>query len=211
MFFIIFGTRGITSTKGQGRFTCPGCGPNSSYELKSVRRFFTLYFIPLIPLDSLGEYIECNHCQATFNENVLSYRPTLTSGSNENQLQMRFMIAMKQVMIGMLLADGTVRDSEVKELQNIFGELADVQITLKDLHEEIGAIKLQNVNCLEMMASIAPSLNDGGKEKVVRAAYRIAMADNVFADQESEYLCDLSAALDISQSHLRDIMSVLMK
>jgi len=207
MFFIIFGTRGVTSTKEQGQFHCPHCGPNSSYRLKSVRRFFTLYFIPLIPLDSLGQYIECSQCQGTYNENVLSYSPA----NAEKQVEAMFMIAMKQVMIGMLLADGVIDDSEVKVLQDIFEELAGVEVSEEDLREEIEVIQKEGSSCLEMVAAISHSLNNSGKEKVIRAAYRIAMADNVFDESESEFLSDLSAAMDITSAHLRGIMSELMQ
>ena len=206
MFFIIFGTRGITSTKEQGQFHCPTCGP-TDYRLKSVRRFFTLYFIPCIPLDSLGQYIECARCQGTFNENVLSYNPADAG----QQVQAMFMIAMKQVMIGMLLADGVIDDSEVKELQDIFEDLAGVEVTEEDLREEIEIVQRDGASCLEMMATAAPHLNDSGKEKVIQAAYRIAMADGVFDESESDFLGDLSAAMDISSAHLRGIMSELMQ
>ena len=206
MFFIIFGTRGITSTQETGQFHCPSCGP-MTYRLKSVRRFFTLYFIPCIPLDSLGQYVEYEQCQVTFNENVLSYTPADTG----RQIQAMFMIAMKQVMIGMLLADGVIDDAEVKELQDIFEELAGVEVTEQDLREEIAIVQREGASCLEMVSQAAPHLNDSGKEKVIRAAYRIAMADNVFDDSESEFLSDLSAAMDLSAAHLRGIMSELME
>ena len=51
---IVFGTRGVTSTKETGPFNCLFCGDQRAYSRKSVRRFFTLYFIPVIPLDEMG-------------------------------------------------------------------------------------------------------------------------------------------------------------
>ncbi len=76
LFFIIWGTRGVTTSKGSGRFVCPACGADRSYTLKQVRRFFTLYFIPLIPLGILGTYVECQTCGGTFKPTVLD-RPLL--------------------------------------------------------------------------------------------------------------------------------------
>ena len=138
---------------------------------------------------------------------MLSYNPA----DEGRQIQAMFMIAMKQVMIGMLLADGVIDDSEVKELQDIFEDLGGVEVTEEDLREEIAIVQRDGASCLEMMAQAAPHLNDSGKEKVIRAAYRIAMADGVFDDSESEFLSDLSAAMDISSAHLRGIMSELMQ
>ena len=72
VFFIIWGTKGITTTKGSGRFGCPACVGDRGYTLKQVRRFFTLYFIPLIPLKIVGTYVECHGCGGTFDDSVLA-------------------------------------------------------------------------------------------------------------------------------------------
>ena len=65
---IIFGRRSVTGSMGTGSFDCPQCGTNRPYDHKRVRRFFTLYFIPLIPLGTIGEY---GGCQGTFKPEVL--------------------------------------------------------------------------------------------------------------------------------------------
>ncbi|MFT4601809.1 MAG: putative tellurite resistance protein B-like protein [Arenicella sp.] len=75
--FIIFGTRGIRSTVKAGTFFCPQCVSEKNYKHKKVTKFFTLYFIPLIPLGNKGEYIECQTCRNTYVERVLEMRPTL--------------------------------------------------------------------------------------------------------------------------------------
>ena len=73
--FIIFGTRGVKSTKEEGQFHCPQCNSSQHYRHRSVRRFFTLYFIPLIPLDKLGEYVECSSCRNTYIKRILEMSP----------------------------------------------------------------------------------------------------------------------------------------
>ena len=72
---IIFGTRGVTMNSKSGTFHCPECNAQRSFQHKKVRRFFTLYFIPLIPLDLLGEFVECEGCKNTFKPGVLDYDP----------------------------------------------------------------------------------------------------------------------------------------
>jgi len=75
--FIVFGTRGIRSTVEQGSFYCPQCDCESSFKLKKVTQFFTLYFIPLIPLGSKGRYVECQSCKNTYVERILEMRTTI--------------------------------------------------------------------------------------------------------------------------------------
>jgi zinc ribbon protein len=68
---IIFGRRNRPKVVQRGSFTCPRCGPGREYEHKQVRRWFTLYFIPIIPLGTAGEYVECRSCAGTFRPEVL--------------------------------------------------------------------------------------------------------------------------------------------
>jgi transcription elongation factor Elf1 len=72
---IIFGTRTTNPSAGQGIFNCPRCGPQKPYTHKKAKRWFTLYFIPVIPLGTAGEYVECNACGATFDMDALHYDP----------------------------------------------------------------------------------------------------------------------------------------
>jgi hypothetical protein len=72
---IIWGSRGVTSNLEHGRFFCPGCRSREEYTLKQVRRYFTIYFIPLFPLGQGQTYVECDNCGRTYKESVLEYEP----------------------------------------------------------------------------------------------------------------------------------------
>lgn len=78
---IIFGTRGITSIQRQGTFHCPACGAGAPFQEKGIRRFFTLFFIPLIPLDKVNEHVECGRCGCTFKPEVLTWIGGLPAGT----------------------------------------------------------------------------------------------------------------------------------
>lgn len=70
---IIFGTTGIESVESRGSFHCPACGPRAFYQRKSVRRFFTLFFVPLIPLNKVGTSVVCDRCGGSFKPEVLDW------------------------------------------------------------------------------------------------------------------------------------------
>lgn len=73
---IFFGTRGVTYSHKKGDYICPECGP-AQYNWKRQRRFFTLYFIPVIPLDLLNEYVECQSCKSTWDTGILDTQGSL--------------------------------------------------------------------------------------------------------------------------------------
>ena len=69
---IIYGLKVRYSRRGAGAFRCPNCQTQQRYQASSMRRWFTLYFIPIIPLNSLGEQVECQGCFSRYEPGVLS-------------------------------------------------------------------------------------------------------------------------------------------
>ncbi len=64
--FIIFGTKSLGRTIQTGHFACRQCRVERVYQLKKYRRYFSLFFIPIIPLDNLGEYLICTGCHTHY-------------------------------------------------------------------------------------------------------------------------------------------------
>ncbi len=71
--FIIWGSTTITSKVTEGAFYCPRCRVHTSYVQRRVKEFFTLYFIPIFPTRTLGEYVECRDCGDSFHPAILEH------------------------------------------------------------------------------------------------------------------------------------------
>ena len=203
---IVFGTRGITTSPQRGNFYCPSCGPDSPFKWKRIRRFFTLYFIPVIPLAKLGEYIECQLCQGTYDTNVLQFDPQQMA----MEIEARYQTVMRHVMISMLLADGSVDDSEVRELISLFAEMTGRQLEDATVRQEIAQIQAQGGSVIPSLKEVGEMLNEYGKEKAIEGAYRIAAADGSVAPEEQQMLGQIGEALGLSASHFKGIMVTLL-
>lgn len=59
---IIFGTKSIPSVIKTGEFNCPNCQNKRNYTLKRFKKYFHIFFIPLIQTDNLGDGLECSNC-----------------------------------------------------------------------------------------------------------------------------------------------------
>ncbi len=199
---IIFGTRGVTYTKQQGEFHCPQCNGPNPYRQKRVRRFFTLYFIPVIPMDLLGEYVECPTCRGTYNPGVLEWDPSAAA----SEFEAEFHRGLKRVMIEMLLADGVVDDNEVSVACGLYKDVAGHEISDADFRSEIETAQTDGQNVTEYLASLAPVLNDQGKELVMKGALLISAADGEFQPEEQRLVAEWAAALGISKAHLNGII-----
>jgi hypothetical protein len=72
VFLIIWGFRVIWSTVGTGVFYCQRCGGDRQYRQRTGRRFFTLYWIPIIPLSKVNaDHVQCLTCKALYPLGVL--------------------------------------------------------------------------------------------------------------------------------------------
>ncbi len=202
---IIFGTRGVTTTPERGNFYCPSCASENSYAHKRVRRFFTLYFIPVIPLNVLGEYIECQECKDTFRNEVLEHRPP--PGSAE--IEAEFQRAIKRAMVLMTLADGQVQDAEMQTMASIFGKIVGRELNEQDLRDEVKLAQTEDQTIADYLRAVSPYVNNSGKEMIIKAMFHVAAADGVFEDAEKKLLADTAKALEVSSAHLNGILAEL--
>jgi hypothetical protein len=66
-----FGTRYYWWTISQGSFLCPKCQAIRNYRLRKGRRFFHVFFIPLIPISAASEHVRCAECKSRYKPAVL--------------------------------------------------------------------------------------------------------------------------------------------
>jgi tellurite resistance protein len=204
IFLIIFGTRGVTYTATEGQFHCPDCG-QQPYRKRRVRRFFTLYFIPVIPLDLLGEYVECNQCRGTYRPEILE-----RSALMEN-VEAEFRVAIKRTMILMSLADGTIDDKEISMISSLYGKLAGAQLSEEEVRAEVAQVQQAGHTLTGYLHDVVGVLNDPGKELIVRAAFLVAAADGEFQDEEKQLLVEIGKALQMSGAHLNGVISSMLE
>jgi tellurite resistance protein len=204
---IIFGTRGVTYGSEGGQFFCPDCEGKESYRHRRVRRFFTLYFIPLIPLDLLGEYIECQRCTSTYKLSILDFDPQKTADAEEAEFQK----AMRRVLVLMMLADGVIEDAEIEAIQTILGKLEEREVSRNEVETEIARAQSEKTSIETYCKSMAGYLNDSGREMVVKAAILVAGADGKFEESERDALASIATALNMSRAHFSGIINDLTR
>ena len=74
MLLILFGTKDRRRVETKGQFICPKCEVKRDYEVISLREWFTLFFIPILPTANDKEkeiFVECRTCNSTFDTDVL--------------------------------------------------------------------------------------------------------------------------------------------
>jgi len=69
---IIFGTRVRRETIGVKPFYCPTCHTDGACTHEEAKRWFTLFFIPIFPMDKVGEMVTCHACGTQYHPDVLA-------------------------------------------------------------------------------------------------------------------------------------------
>lgn len=65
----MFGTKNVLGTDSSARAVqapCPRCGQNVQILGRTVRPWFTLFFIPVFPIGGARRFSECSNCHAQF-------------------------------------------------------------------------------------------------------------------------------------------------
>ncbi len=200
---IIFGTRGITTTPEKGNFHCPSCTIEQSYRQRRVRRFFHLYFIPIIPLGTVGEYVECLACKDTYNLSVLNYDPNAII----DQIEAEYKYAVLAVMIHILLADGVIDDDEVDTIIDIYDKFANVRLSVREVHEKIAEIRNDSIQLSPYLQALQGRLNENGKETVLKSALLVALSDGDYHQSEKELMQSIGKDLGMSSAHTNGVIA----
>lgn len=82
---IIYGKKSREIDVASGQFHCPKCDDQRPYIHKQVARYFTLFFIPLFKIATLGEYVECQICRRAFKPESLGLVSTSSVQAKEQR------------------------------------------------------------------------------------------------------------------------------
>lgn len=190
---IIWGWRVRKKTIGTGVFFCPGEGGDRNYEHKQARRWFTIFFIPLIPLKELGDFVECTSCENT-------YYPDVLKGKTASEIEDISTIAIRHVAVSMALADGTVDPRERDAAVTVVQRFASHPYDLDDLDSDLSSLQVSALS--DNLEELGAVLNEHGKENVLTAAVFLAGADGHVDRSEMEVARQIGKALTMSSAHI---------
>ncbi len=195
---LIWGLRVFYRTIGQGVFHCKRCGGDRQYRLRSGRRFFTLFFIPIIPLNKVGEHVQCLTCKTRYHTNALAL-PTA------EQMQAALPAGMRAAASAMLRS----------------GDQGSLQARRKAIEAITGAgAQGYNEAALDSDLAqspeyVAPALNQVGEQLAAQAkewflaeVVRIGMSDGPLSDAERQAAQAVAADLGMTQAQAYGVISM---
>ena len=194
---IIFGSRGLDLKRGEGTFFCPNCQTDRVYNLKERKRMGHLYWIPLLPLGSLGKFIECKACRGTFHEDAQYME---TNASLENKLN----IAIKTALSAVILSDDVTDKNELEMGADMINQFTSENTSVTDLENDLSTFDINNLE--KSLAEISPHISEQGKVGILQKCILMSIADGDLADKEIDTLKNIAIGLDIPSQYLNGII-----
>ncbi len=194
---LIFGLSVFFRTVGAGEFHCPSCGGDRPYRQRAARRWFTLFFVPVIPLKHLGEIVECSACRCRFNLGALRL-PTTAQMAEDLPVAMR--AAAATVLLAGDPTDTGARARAIDAVRGYGDEGWGVEALEADLSRpahEAG----------EMIAKAGTQLTTEAREWFFAQAVRIALADGTITAGERQALHDVAQRLGMTAAHAVGVIS----
>jgi hypothetical protein len=195
---IIFGMRVFYRTIAQGTFHCRRCGGDRQYRHRAGRRWFTLFFLPVIPLNTVGEHVQCTTCRTRYVTEVLS-QPTTA------QMQAALPAGMRAAASAMLRSgDPASAVSRQRAIEAVIGSGVpnyDEAMLSADLMQPFEAIR--------------PALNQVGGQLTVQArewylaeVIRIALADGPLSETERQAALAIGLDLGMTQAQVVGVVAM---
>ena len=197
---LIFGLRVFYRAVGQGVFHCQRCGGDREYRHRAGRRWFTLFFIPVIPLGQVGEHVQCTVCRTRYRMNVLSL-PTAA------QMQEALPAGMRTAVVAMLCAGGgdsaPARRRAIDAVKGAGLASYDDAALDADLAAAMAGQDLAGpLNRLTMQLAIP------AREWFLAEVVRIGLADGMLSDDERHTAQEVAAQLGMTPAQARGVISM---
>jgi hypothetical protein len=195
---ILWGFRVFYRTVGDGVFHCRKCGGDRQYRHRAGRRFFTLFFIPIIPLNKVGEHVQCMTCKTRYVMDVLSL-PTAA------QMQTALPLGMRAAVVVVLQAGDpgspAARQRAVAAIQGAGAqEYTDADLDA-DAAQPADAAR-------SAVGQVARQLTPDSKEWFLAETVRVGMADGPLTDRERQTIQVIAADLDMTQAQAIGVVTM---
>ncbi len=195
---IFFGLRVFYRTAGHGTFHCQRCGGDRGYRHKVGRRWFTLFFIPVIPINRAGQHVQCAVCGTRYRMDVLSL-PTSA------QMQRALPAGTRAAAIAMLRAGGrSGSPARRRAIDAVKGAgLADYDDAALDADLSQADMDLNGP-----LSRLARQLAVPATEWFLAEVVRIGLADGMLSDEERQAAREIAAQLGMTPAQARGVIAM---
>lgn len=200
---LIWGFKVRFRTLAEGVFFCQVCGGDRACAHKQGKRWFTFFWIPLIPLKDVGEpFVECSTCHNAFRMGVLN-QPTSAA------LSQNLVSATRAALAWLLRATAPPSPATIAAALAVLSAAANRPWSEAELEADVAHLDIATLP--DQLAGLAGVLNEHGRESFLAGCARVAAADGAISDQARGLLDNVAASLTMTPVHARGVIAQVME
>ncbi len=206
---ILIGTMNWTKTIAQGEFHCPNCNTTRQYQRKSFRPFLTLYFIPVIPLGKVGDFVRCRSCRVDFAPEILtqpimkeppSSQPVAADGKG------LFEYELLRVMAMVITEDANISATELQTAARVFSTMTEKPVTGNELTRACREVIALRINPERYLTRLSDSLTYDQKLLLIQAMFLVAGCEGSISAKRMDTLIKSGQLLKIDPKEFQTII-----
>lgn len=176
---ILIGTIDWATTRLRGMFRCPNCNTNQKFRLRASRPFLTIYFIPLVPIGGMQEFVQCVQCKSSFEPIVLANHmlPSETAVIPPASMETNFEDDLLRVIALTMIEDGHVTENEIRVARRLYENIAERNLSRDALGTACSQLRIHGLNTINFLNTARARLSHEQKLLLVQAMFGVAAAD----------------------------------
>lgn len=199
--FLIFGLRVYFRTVGQGTFHCQRCGGDRTYRHRRGRRWIHLFFVPIIPLDRAGEYVQCDSCGSRYRMDVLTL-PTAA------QMQAALPAGMQAAAIAMLRSGDPASIAARRRVIDAIRGAGIPDYDDSSVDADLNGLAVLAEEIGTRLAALSAQLAVPAREWFLAEIVRIGLADGPLSDLERQAAHGIAAGLGMTPAQTVGVIAL---
>ena len=198
---LLLGRRFCFRTTGRGVLHCYRCGGDRVYRRGTARRWFHLFYLPLVPLERVGEHVQCQTCRTRYRVEVLRLPTTV-------QMQAALPAATVVAATAMLRAGGRQNQAARERAIDVIRAAGLADYDDSALSNDLAVALAHSIDISDTLSALATQLTDPAPEWFLADAVRVGLADGPLTDLERNEVTRIAAHLGLSAARANGVISL---
>lgn len=196
---IVIGSMEWASTIQRGEFFCPVCNAAKSYQRKVSRPFLTLYFVPILPIGSLREFVLCRSCRKRFDPEILSdgTAAEMLRTSNDPPRPAPFEIEILRLIALIMVEDDHVSEAELDMATRVYRGMVGRELSRAELESACREVVSLRINAARYVGIAGEGMTYDEKLKAVQAMFAVAGAEGQISPRRMQSLMEAQQLLQL--------------
>jgi hypothetical protein len=197
----VVGFRFYFRTTGHGTLHCQRCGGDRVYDRCVGRRWFRLLTIPVLPLDRVGEHVQCRACRTRYRLAVL----TLPTTAEMQVALPAGALAAVTLMLRSGDTDSALARGRAIEVVRTSGLTGYDDAALRT---DLDACGDPGLDVLAPLSTLGRQLIKPAAEWFLADAVRVGLADGPLSDDERDAARAIAAQLGMTTAQAHGVISL---